>query len=129
MNNQWEVIVVGSGVGGMVTPAALSRPAKAQRMDLKERFTDKAEAIDKWFDAIIDGRDAIGTVRQVRSMASVVASALKWWRGKTLSRFCERTTAEVVNEPGRTSLAPAFRKRCGAAFCAPGASTPMFLCR
>jgi len=83
---------------GDATPLKLSRPASAQRMDLKERFPDEAEAIDKWFDAIIDGRDALDTVGQVRSMPSVFASAVKWWRGKKFSRFCERTTAEVVNE-------------------------------
>lgn len=83
---------------GDAAPLQLSRPASAQRMDLKERFPDEAEAIDKWFNAIIDGRDAIGTVGQVRSMPSVFASAVRWWQGKKLSRYCERTTAEVVNE-------------------------------
>ncbi|MGI9455255.1 MAG: NAD(P)-binding protein, partial [Aeoliella sp.] len=53
---------------GDATPLKLSRPASAQRMDLKERCPDEAEAIDKWFDAIIDGRDALYTVGQVRSM-------------------------------------------------------------
>lgn len=83
---------------GDTAPLKLSRPASAQRLDLKERFPDEAEAIDKWFDAIIDGRDAMNTVGQVRSMPPVFASAVKWWRGKKRSRFLERTTAEVVNE-------------------------------
>ena len=83
---------------GDATPLKLSRPASAQRMDLKERFPEEAEAINKWFDAIIDGRDAMDTVGQVRSMPPVFASAVKWWRGKNRSRFLERTTAEVVNE-------------------------------
>ena len=83
---------------GNANPLKLSRPASAQRMDLKERFPDEATAIDNWFDAIINGRDAVGCVGQVRSMPPVLASAVKWWQGKNLSRFCERTTAEVVNE-------------------------------
>lgn len=91
---------------GDSTPLKLSRPASAQRLDLKERFPDEAEAIDRWFDAIIDGRDAMNTVGQVRSMPPVFASAIKWWRGKKRSRFLERTTAEVVNEiTGNAALA------------------------
>ncbi len=83
---------------GDTAPLKLSRPASAQRMDLKERFPDEAEAIDNWFDAIIDACDALTIVGQVRSIPPVFASALKWWQGKKLGRFCERTTAEVVNE-------------------------------
>lgn len=83
---------------GDSAPLKLSRPASAQRLDLKERFPDDAEAIDKWFDAIVRGRDAMNSVGQVRSMPSVFASALKWWQGKNRTRFLERTTAEVVNE-------------------------------
>ena len=99
---------------GDATPLKLSRPASAQRMDLKERFPDEAEAIDKWFDAIIDGRDALFAVGHVRSMPSVFASAVKWWRGKKLSRFCERTTAEVVNEiTGNAELAKVLMAQWG----------------
>ncbi len=83
---------------GDAAPLKLSRPAAAQRMDLKERFPEEDEAVDKWFDAIIDGRSAMDSVGQVRSMPSVFASAVKWWRGKKRSRFLERTTEEVVNE-------------------------------
>ncbi len=83
---------------GDADPLQLSRPASAQRLDLKERFPNEADAIDDWFDAIINARDAMGTVGQVRSMPPVFASAVKWWRGKDRSRFLERTTAEVVNE-------------------------------
>ena len=83
---------------GDAAPLKLSRPASAQRLDLRERFPDEAEAIDKWFDAIVDGRDAMYTVGQVRSMPSIFASALKWWHGRKRSKFLERTTAEVVNE-------------------------------
>lgn len=53
-----------------------------------------------------NGCDAIGSVGQARSMPRVFASAVKWWRGKKLSRFCERTTTEVVNEiTGNAELA------------------------
>lgn len=83
---------------GDATPLKLSRPASAQKMDLKERFPDEAKAIDKWFDAIVHGRDAMSTVGQVRSMPPAVTFALNWWHGRKRSRFLERTTAEFVNE-------------------------------
>lgn len=83
---------------GDAAPLMLSRPASAQRLDLKERFPDEAESIDNWFDAIIDGRSAMDTVGQVRSMPPFLASAVKWWRGGKRSRFLERTTEQVVNE-------------------------------
>ena len=81
---------------------------------MKERFPDEAEAVDKWFDAIIDGCDALGTVGQVRSLPSVFASAVKWWRGKKRSRFLERTTAEVVSEiTGNPDLAKVLMAQWG----------------
>lgn len=79
-------------------PLKLSRPASAQRLDLKERFPDEADAIDGWFDAIIDGRKALSSAGQIRSLPHVVGAAMKWWRGRKLSDYCERTTAEVINE-------------------------------
>lgn len=79
-------------------PLQLSRPASAQRMDLKERFPNDAEAIDQWFDAIVDGRTAMDTAGQIRSLPTFVGPALKWWRGRKINRYCELTTAEVVRE-------------------------------
>ncbi|WP_144057738.1 phytoene desaturase family protein [Novipirellula maiorica] len=99
---------------GDATPLKLSRPASAQRLDLKERFPDETEAIDKWFDAIIDGRDALYTVGQMRSIPSIFGSAVKWWRGKKCWRFCERTTAEVVNQiTGNAELAKVLMAQWG----------------
>ncbi len=83
---------------GDSAPIKLSRPTAAQRLDLKERFPDDAEAIDAWFDAIVDGKDALSVVGQLRSLPSVFASALRWWQGRKLKQYCERTTAEVANE-------------------------------
>jgi all-trans-retinol 13,14-reductase len=83
---------------GDSAPLQLSRPIAAQRLDLKERFPDETDAIDAWFDNIVDGKDALGVVGQVRSFPPVFASALRWWRGRKLKRYCERTTAEVANE-------------------------------
>ena len=61
---------------GDAAPLKLSRPATAQRMDLKERFPDEAEAIDKWFDAIIDGRDALWLLSvRCDPLPSIFASA------------------------------------------------------
>ena len=83
---------------GKSAPLKLSRPYAAQRMDLKERFPDDTEAVDAWFDAIIEGGDALDAALQGRAMPSLVASALKWWRSRKIQRYCERTTAEVVSE-------------------------------
>jgi len=79
-------------------PLQLSRPVAAQRMDLKERFPDETEAIDAWFDAILEGTDALTAVVQGRPIPSVFSSALKWWRSRKITRYCERTTAEVAAE-------------------------------
>ena len=79
-------------------PLPLSRPAEAQRMDLKERFPKDAEAIDAWFDAVREGGDALMALLQGRSVPSAVESALKWWRSSKIERYFQRTTAEVVQE-------------------------------
>ena len=83
---------------GDAEPLELSRPAAAQRMDLKERFPNDAAAVDAWFDAISEGREALTTVVQGRSMPPVVASALKWWRSRKIERYCQHTTAEVAGQ-------------------------------
>ncbi|MCA9053725.1 MAG: NAD(P)/FAD-dependent oxidoreductase [Planctomycetaceae bacterium] len=83
---------------GKSTPLRLSRPVAAQRMDLKERFPDDSAAIDAWFDAIVDGKDALSVVGQVRSLPPLFEGALWWWRGKKFKRYCEQTTAEVARE-------------------------------
>lgn len=82
---------------GEAAPLKLSRPAAAQRLDLKERFPDDTEAIDAWFDALVDGREAMTALVQSRSMPTVVASALKWWRSRKIKQYGQRTTAEVAN--------------------------------
>ncbi len=83
---------------GDAAPLKLSRPAAAQKLDLKERFPEQAQAIDEWFDVIRKGCRAMHTIGQLRSVPPVFASAVRWWNGKSLSRFCERTTAEIVHE-------------------------------
>ena len=83
---------------GDAAPLKLSRPLAAQRMDLKERFPNDTDAIDGWFDAIMEGPDALTAVVQGRSIPFVFAAALKWWRSRKIKRYCERTTAEVAAE-------------------------------
>lgn len=83
---------------GDAPPLKLSRPTEAQKLDLKERFPDEGDAINAWYDAIDSGQEALLTVGQVRSMPAPFGAALKWWRGRAIRRWCERTTAEVANE-------------------------------
>jgi len=99
---------------GDSAPLKLSRPVAAQRIDLKERFPDDSEAINAWFDTIVDGKEAMSVVGQVRSLPFVFASALWWWRGKKFRRYCERTTAEVASEiTSNAELAKVFVSQWG----------------
>lgn len=43
---------------GDAQPLQLSRPAEAQKLDLKERFPEEGDAIDAWYNAIHDGGEA-----------------------------------------------------------------------
>ncbi len=83
---------------GDTPPLQLSRPTEAQKLDLKERFPNDGVAIDAWYNAIHDGREAFEAAVQARSMPSVFGAAVKWWKRRSIKRWCERTTAEVVND-------------------------------
>lgn len=83
---------------GKAAPLQLSRPAAAQKLDLKERFPDEGEAIDAWFDALREGNDAGRSVASARAMPSMFGAAMAWWKQRATDSWCRRTTAEVVNE-------------------------------
>ncbi|NND96451.1 MAG: NAD(P)/FAD-dependent oxidoreductase [Pirellulaceae bacterium] len=99
---------------GDAPPLHLSRPSEAQKLDLKERFPDEGDAIDAWYSAMHDGLEAFETVAQARSMPKVFASAVKWWNGRRIKRWCERTTAEVANDlTDNPELAAVFSAQWG----------------
>ena len=80
--------------GGFTLP--LSRPEAAQRLDLKERFPDRASEIDAWFKAMSEGAHAMKAIFQIRSMPEPFASAVAWWNRDAITRWCGRTLSEVI---------------------------------
>ena len=83
---------------GNAAPLALSRPYEAQARDLKDRFPDEVEAIDAWIAALRQGREAVMKVTTTRAMPEIIGSALKWWHGRDIDRWCKRTTQEVIDD-------------------------------
>lgn len=83
---------------GDAAPLSLSRPYEAQARDLKDRFPDEAEAIDAWIAALKEGREAVMKVTATRAMPDFVGTALRWWHGNSIDRWCNRTTQEVIDE-------------------------------
>lgn len=83
---------------GDAPPLSLSRPYEAQARDLKDRFPDEAEAVDAWVNAMKEGREAVMKVTSTRAMPDLVGSALRWWHGDAIDRWCKRTTQEVIDE-------------------------------
>lgn len=76
----------------------LSRPFEAQERDLKDRFPDEANAIEAWTTALREGREAIQKILPTRALPELVGTALQWWNGRAIERWCGRTTQEVIDE-------------------------------
>ncbi len=94
---------------GDTAPLALSRPYEAQARDLKDRFPDEAEAIDAWIAALRGGREAVFKVTTTRALPEIIGTALKWWHGRDIDRWCKRTTQEVIDDiTSNPVLAAAF---------------------
>ncbi|WP_347310693.1 phytoene desaturase family protein [Defluviimonas sp. SAOS-178_SWC] len=94
---------------GDAEPLALSRPYEAQERDLKDRFPDEAKAIEAWTAALREGREAVIKVTPTRAMPEIIGSALKWWHGRAIERWCTRTTQQVIDEiTDNPDLAAAF---------------------
>lgn len=83
---------------GDAPPLQLSRPAEAQRLDLKARFPDEGNAIDEWYQAMREGNEAGEVIVRSRAMPAAFGAALKWWKRRSIARWCERTTTDVANE-------------------------------
>ncbi|MGB5558515.1 MAG: NAD(P)/FAD-dependent oxidoreductase, partial [Paracoccaceae bacterium] len=83
---------------GTAEPLSLSRPYEAQEMDLKDRFPDQAEAIEAWTHALREGREAMYKIFPTRAMPEIAGDMLDWWNHRAISKWCTRTTKEVIDE-------------------------------
>ncbi|QLC20763.1 NAD(P)/FAD-dependent oxidoreductase [Parasphingopyxis sp. CP4] len=83
---------------GSAKPLSLSRPYEAQERDLKDRFPDQAEAIEAWTHALREGRKALYKVFPTRAMPEMVGDILDWWNRSSISKWCARTTQEVIDD-------------------------------
>jgi all-trans-retinol 13,14-reductase len=93
----------------IAAPLALSRPYEAQERDLKDRFPDEAKAIEAWIAAMREGREAMMKISPTRAMPEFIGSAVKWWHGHAIDRWCSRTTQEGIDEiTDNPDLAAAF---------------------
>ncbi len=83
---------------GSSPPLSLSRPYEAQERDLKDRFPDETEAIEAWTHALRDGLEAMYKIFPTRAMPEFVGDMLDWWNRDTISKWCARTTKEVIDD-------------------------------
>jgi len=99
---------------GDAPPLALSRPYEAQERDLKDRFPDETQAIEAWTAALREGREAMHKIFPTRAMPELLGTALQWWNGRAIRRWCERTTQEVMDEvTDNADLKAAFASQWG----------------
>ena len=83
---------------GSSKPLALSRPFEAQERDLKDRFPQEAAAIEAWTKALRAGREAIMKTFPTRAMPEIMGNMLNWWHRQAISKWCNRTTQEVIDD-------------------------------
>ena len=83
---------------GDAEPLSLSRPYEAQERDLKDRYPDQAEAIEAWTVALREGREAMYKIFPTRAMPEIAGDLLDWWNRHAISKWCARTTREVIDE-------------------------------
>ena len=82
---------------GSAEPLSLSRPYEAQERDLKDRYPDQAEAIEAWTHALREGREAMLKIFPTRAMPKIAGDMLDWWNRRAISKWCARTTKEVID--------------------------------
>jgi len=75
---------------------SVARPAAAYKMELKDRFPDKAAEIDAYFEALESADAALRMAAAERSMPEPFRSAHRWWNESKIERWCARTTSEVI---------------------------------
>ena len=99
---------------GSAEPLSLSRPYEAQERDLKDRFPDEAEAIEAWIQAIRDGHEAMYKIFPTRAMPEIAGDMLDWWNRRAISKWCARTTKDVIDElTGNAELAAVMAAQWG----------------
>lgn len=83
---------------GSAKPLSLSRPYEAQERDLKDRYPEETKAIEAWTLALREGLKAMLKVFPTRAMPKIAGDMLNWWNRGALSKWCARTTKEVIDE-------------------------------
>ncbi len=79
-------------------PLSLTRPYEAQERDLKDRFPDQAKAIEDWTRALREGHEAMYKIFPTRAMPEIAGDVLDWWNRRAISKWCARTTKEVIDD-------------------------------
>jgi all-trans-retinol 13,14-reductase len=74
----------------------VARPAKAYKMELKDKFPGSAAEIDAYFEALQSAEAALHMVAAERSLPEPFRSAHRWWNKSKIQRWCARTTGEVI---------------------------------
>ncbi len=93
LGSVYDILHIGSG-----QPLALTRPYEAQERDLKDRFPDDAEAIEAWTRALRAGKEATYAIFPTRAMPELAGDLLDWWNRDAIGTWCQRTTAQVIDE-------------------------------
>ena len=83
---------------GSAEPLSLSRPYEGQERDLKDRYPGQDEAIEAWTRALHEGREAMYKIFPTRAMPEVAGDLLDWWNRRAISKWCARTTQEVIDD-------------------------------
>lgn len=74
----------------------VGRPARAYKMELKDRFPDNSAEVDAYFEALLAAEEAAQMVGAERAMPDQFRSAYHWWNRRKIERWCGRTTGEVL---------------------------------
>ncbi|MBE1283444.1 MAG: FAD-dependent oxidoreductase [Rhodobacteraceae bacterium] len=99
---------------GSAEPLSLTRPYEAQERDLKDRFPDESGAIEAWTQALRDGKDTVYKILPTRAMPEIAGNMLDWWNRRAISRWCNRTTQQVIDDiTDNPELAAVFAAQWG----------------
>jgi all-trans-retinol 13,14-reductase len=102
----------------------VEHPESAYRQALAARFPAQRQAIDHWFAEMETARRAAMALFAMRGMPSVLAWALRLWRGAEVHRMSQRTLAQALAEVPDRQLRAVLGARWGD-YGAPPASAPI----